>query len=60
VPFIHHFTKLVFGQLKRPRASGINTTPTHPAFGGAIIYSFAILDFIAQKLVLFHNKFLNN
>jgi hypothetical protein len=52
--FIHHFTKLAFGLLKRPRASGINTMLSHKAH----FYSFAILDFIDQKLVVLHNKFL--
>jgi hypothetical protein len=52
---IYHFTKLAFGLLKRPRASGINTKPAHMPF----FYSVAILAFIAQKLSLFHNKFLN-
>lgn len=55
VELIHHYTKLAFGLLKRPRASGINTDPSHKA----IIYSVALLDFIDQKLAMLHNKFSN-
>lgn len=68
---IHHYTKIAFGLLKRPRDSGINparrsfgaggTSPAHLPAGGrqAFIYSVAILDFIDQKLAMLHNKFSN-